>query len=162
MKTPVYVKMDAPEELLLSEGVCRQLSIINYHPEVQSSTSAKQTKLLDHVREEGVIVPTVRICLVQDIRLTPDECVTAEVQMDGDVAMQMQLPLAEGDKMFIEKRGLQMVDVVVPSSKDGMALVSFVNHLCITQKLEKGMEVSRAQPVDVVKEMDKEVINCFS
>ena len=43
--------------------------------------------------------------------------------MDSDVAMQMQLLLAEGDKTVIEKRGLQMVDVVLSSSKDGMALV---------------------------------------
>ena len=60
---------------------------------------------------------------MQDIRLTPDECVTAEIQMDSDVAMQMQLLLAEGDKTVIEKRGLQMVDVVLSSNKDGMALV---------------------------------------
>ena len=32
--TPVYIKLDAPEQLLLSEGVCRQLGIITYHPEV--------------------------------------------------------------------------------------------------------------------------------
>ena len=37
IKIPVYVKMDAPEELL-SEGVCRQLSIISYHPKVQGSS----------------------------------------------------------------------------------------------------------------------------
>ena len=30
--TPVYVKMDSPEQLLLSEGVCRQLGIVSYHP----------------------------------------------------------------------------------------------------------------------------------
>jgi len=35
MKTPVYVKMDAPEELLLSEGICRQLGILSYHPHVE-------------------------------------------------------------------------------------------------------------------------------
>ena len=34
MRTPVYIKMDAPEQLLLSEGVCRQLDIISYHPGV--------------------------------------------------------------------------------------------------------------------------------
>ena len=34
MKTPVYVKMDAKEQLLLSEGVCRQLGIVTYHREV--------------------------------------------------------------------------------------------------------------------------------
>ena len=35
MTTPVYVKMDAHEPLLLSEGVCRQMGIISYHPEVK-------------------------------------------------------------------------------------------------------------------------------
>ena len=34
MWTPVYVKLDATEELLLSEGVCRQLRILSYHPTV--------------------------------------------------------------------------------------------------------------------------------
>lgn len=34
LKTPVYVKLDAPKQLLLSEGVCRQLGIISYHPEI--------------------------------------------------------------------------------------------------------------------------------
>ena len=34
MRTPIYVKMDAPEQLLLSDGVCCQLGIITYHPEV--------------------------------------------------------------------------------------------------------------------------------
>lgn len=35
MVTPVYIKMDAHEPLLLSEGVCRQLGIIHYHPSVK-------------------------------------------------------------------------------------------------------------------------------
>lgn len=34
MVTPVYIKMDAHDQLLLSEGVCRQLDIVCYHPEV--------------------------------------------------------------------------------------------------------------------------------
>ena len=34
MKTPVYKKADAPEQLLLGEGVCRQLGIVSYHPKV--------------------------------------------------------------------------------------------------------------------------------
>lgn len=35
MKTVVYIKMDAREQLLLSEGVCRQLGLVMYHPDVQ-------------------------------------------------------------------------------------------------------------------------------
>ena len=33
--TRVYIKMDAHDELLLSEGVCRKLGIISYHPDVK-------------------------------------------------------------------------------------------------------------------------------
>ena len=35
MKTIIHIKMDAPEPLVLSEGVCCQLSIINYHLDVK-------------------------------------------------------------------------------------------------------------------------------
>ena len=34
MKTSVYIKMDAYDQLLLSEGVCRQLGIISYRSDV--------------------------------------------------------------------------------------------------------------------------------
>ena len=34
MSTPIYIKLDAPEQLLLGEGVCRQLQMVTYHPSV--------------------------------------------------------------------------------------------------------------------------------
>ena len=34
MRTPVFIKMDARDPLLLSEGVCHQLGIISYDPGV--------------------------------------------------------------------------------------------------------------------------------
>ena len=43
MNTPVYVKMDTPEPLLLAEGVCRQLKIISYHPDVTTGNSQRRT-----------------------------------------------------------------------------------------------------------------------
>ena len=42
MKTPVYIKVDAPEDLLLSEGVCRQLGIIKYHPLITRKGSERR------------------------------------------------------------------------------------------------------------------------
>lgn len=33
--TPIYIKMDAHDQLLLAEGVCSQLGIIEYHKNVQ-------------------------------------------------------------------------------------------------------------------------------
>ena len=32
--SPIYIKMDAHEQLLLSEGVCSQLGIVEYHQNV--------------------------------------------------------------------------------------------------------------------------------
>ena len=42
MVTPVYIKMDAHDQLLLSEGVCRQLDIVSYHPEVEDLNCQKK------------------------------------------------------------------------------------------------------------------------
>ena len=36
MRTPIYIKVEAADKLLLGEGVCRQLKIITYHPSVSS------------------------------------------------------------------------------------------------------------------------------
>ena len=38
MTTPIYVKMVDKEQLLISEGVCRQLGIVKYHKEVPGDT----------------------------------------------------------------------------------------------------------------------------
>ena len=42
LTTPVYLKMDSPDGLFLSEGVCRQLGIINYHDEVRPVKDSKK------------------------------------------------------------------------------------------------------------------------
>ena len=41
MRTPIYVKLDAADQLLLGEGVCRQLKIISYHPYVLGKRSRR-------------------------------------------------------------------------------------------------------------------------
>lgn len=53
MKIPVYIKMDAFDQLLLSEGVCRRLSIINCHPEVRKWNWSKLKPMSQSDNEEG-------------------------------------------------------------------------------------------------------------
>ena len=53
MNTPVYIKLDAPEQLLLAEGVCRQLGIITYHPLVSDGKPR---------RTEKSVMPTTPRC----------------------------------------------------------------------------------------------------
>ena len=66
--------MDAREQLLLSEGVCRQLGIVHYHEQVVPG---------DKQRAQ-VYVPTVRVRLVQTVKLRPDESVVAKVRLVGN------------------------------------------------------------------------------
>ena len=81
MCTLVYIKADAHEQLLLSEGVCRQLGILQYHTSVepwrggkkrnQSTTRTSHTDAQDQSAEQTAGVPTVRVRLAQSLRLLP-------------------------------------------------------------------------------------------
>ena len=53
MRTPVYVKMDAKDQLLLSEGVCNQLRIITYH----SVVSDTQHDVPDQLSPSVIVFP---------------------------------------------------------------------------------------------------------
>ena len=65
MRTPVYVKLDAADQLLLGEGVCRQLRIITYHP----SVTGKKSRL---IKSDHTTTPTA--CAGQiDLDLTSRE-----------------------------------------------------------------------------------------
>ena len=81
MKTCVYVKMDAPEQLLLSEGVCRQLGVIRYHPEVKlgNVTVKAESNAVGDCK-----IPMVRVKLVRDISLLPNQHVMAEVTLQRE------------------------------------------------------------------------------
>ena len=67
MRTPVYVKMDAHDSLLLSEGVCHQLGIIKYHPRVGVDPPTIQSSSPD------AHVPVVRVGLIHSLRI-PEYC----------------------------------------------------------------------------------------
>ena len=77
MRTPVYIKMDAKEPLLLSEGVCRQLQAVEYHPSVTSAPHGKRPS----ANTTPPIPATVK--LVRSVRVPPRSSVVASVQVDG-------------------------------------------------------------------------------
>ena len=59
VNTPVYIKVDAPEPLLLSEGVCRQLKVISYHPLVSGKKPRKPLGAAEPPPGEASPPPTV-------------------------------------------------------------------------------------------------------
>ena len=70
MVTPVYIKMDARKQLLLSEGVCRQLRIIYYYPLVKphgKNTEEQKPTTSNEKSEATIEVSTVSVNLVESL-----------------------------------------------------------------------------------------------
>ena len=87
MCTTVYLKMDAREPLLLSEGVCHQLGIISYHPNVGTSLPATSVSDTTEPSAPVVTVPVVRVHLVKSTRLLPLQSKMVAVQLEKDLGL---------------------------------------------------------------------------
>ena len=98
MRTPVYIKMDAQDQFLLSEGVCRQLGILSYHHswrggrrkhvQQQASDASPQTETQDNTsttsednQEQEATVPMVRIKLLQSMHVLPHQSKIVEIDL---------------------------------------------------------------------------------
>ena len=68
--------MDAGGLLLLSEGVCRQLRILSYHPQICSKKASNKGDIV-------AIVPMVRVSLVQSLRLPSEQSSLMHVKLEG-------------------------------------------------------------------------------
>ena len=79
MCTPVYVKMDTKDQLLLSEGVCNQLRIITYY----SAVSDNHQDVPDQP-SPSVTIPCVRVKLLQTTRIPPLQSTNVTVQFNKD------------------------------------------------------------------------------
>ena len=99
--------MDAQEQLLLSEGVCRQLNIVTYHPSIEPS------KVPDKDSDGDALVSTVWVCLVQSLRLPPHQGAVVPVCYEENVEQFQQL-LVEAEQEF---DGLIIESVVIMPQK---------------------------------------------
>ena len=129
MCTPVYIKADTHNQLLLSEGVCRQLGILQYHASVepwrggrkrnQSHPSAEATaqatpcstpeRSQHSYGNSEVGVPTVRVRLLQSVKGA-----TVAVQVEGNTQKEPQSFLLESD----QDAALQVQDCLIRVQKD--------------------------------------------
>ena len=72
MCTSVYIKMDAQDQLLLAEGICRQLlGIVNYHPEVETWRGGSEGRDKSNNSDGIVTVLLVRVSMLQSVHVLP-------------------------------------------------------------------------------------------
>ena len=160
MTTPVYIKMDAEEQLLLSEGVCRQLGIIQYHPDVQPWRHRKKNSAVVPAGSDaptdppgaGALVPTISIKLVQSLRLPPGQCTVVPVQVEG--ARDGAPLLLEPTQAFEQEIGLELSDTLLQSSADGLAQAVVANTSGFTQRVDPGTLMGQAEEVTLVDYLD--------
>ena len=151
MKTPIYLKMDAREALLLSEGVCRQLGIVNYHSHVSPGNAHREKTAGD------VLVPTMRVQLVETLKLRPQESVMAGVRLVGNGTAgqhSSELMLLKTDEELGAEMGAHIASGLVKSSSNDVVQVLISNSHSFTQKIQEGIEIGGAIPVELVRPTD--------
>ena len=150
MKTTVYIKADAHDQLLLSEGVCRQLGIVTFHPMVQPQKVKKRQR-------ETSLVPTVRVNLVKSLHLLPHQSAVVQVNFEGAGGELKQPMMVESGETAAQTSGLTVEDAVTAQREDGCAQLVITNSWGFTQSLPEGTCVGHAEAVEVVDcELDVE------
>ena len=140
LTTTVHIKMDANTQLLLSEGVCRQFGIITYHPSLTSGRKKNQ--------KETTIVPSIRVRLIQALKLPPSQSAVVPIRVDS-CTEEGQTLLVEGQHLS-EDTGLVLEDALVRTSPEGAALLVISNMTGLTQKAPAGTVVGEAHVAEVV------------
>ena len=142
MSTTVYIKMDAVDQLLLSEGVSRQLGIVTYHPSVIPRGAAK---------------PKVAVVsLVQSLKLTPGQSALVPVELEPLEAVRDQVLLIQGEHL-IEQTGLVLEDAVVHTPRDGTTHLVLTNMSGLTRRVPGGTVVGEAQGAVVITPEPRQV-----
>ena len=162
MSTDVYVKMDACDQLLLSAGVCRQLGIITYHPDVhpwkngkdelamQPSDDQKEANETTSEEDEtrDVRVPQVRVRLLQTVRVLPQHTRNVKVQMDGECRSGEPM-LLEPD-FTLEESGLQINRAILIPDVSGIAVMRLTIPTGYSCKIAEGSNLGVAEEITLV------------
>ena len=113
--------MDAVDQLLLAEGVCRQLVIASYHADVEDLRGgSKQGET--HLNKNGT-VPVVRANMLQSVRVLPYQSVLGTIQIDNELKASALLLL----QSELSGVGLQVEKSLLTVQDNGTAHVSLVN-----------------------------------
>ena len=93
----VYVKMDAQEQLLLSEGICSQLGLVTYHPEV-AATHVQGLPAEDREPTKLLQIPVMSVQLASTIPVLPHSAARADICILQDGPYPRPL-LVKGDRI---------------------------------------------------------------
>ena len=153
LKTPVYVKMDSPDPLLLSEGVCRQLGIIVYHDDVFPIVRVDSN--CDKTKDSHSTVPAVKVSVIKDVCLLPHQSITVLAQTHGKLK-DPPLLIEQGDQ-FAMDTDLQLQDTLVQPLSGNTVPITLSNPHGYSCCVTRGSVVGYAHSVAVIEPPIEEV-----
>ena len=141
--TPVYVKMDALDQLLLSEGVCRQLG---YHSSVERwRGDSRQGK------SPQSQVPTVQVNLVQSVRLLPHQSKVVEIQMTPATNLDQPLLLEPLPIPLRNEVSLDVDTALLRTTAEGTAQIVVSNFTGQVCSMGGGSLIGNASVVSIIE-----------
>ena len=146
MCTPVYIKMDVQNWLLLAEGVCRQLGIVNYHPEVETWRGGSKGRDNSNSSDGIVTVLLVWVSMLQSLHVLPHHSKLVTVKVDGEITTSGSLLLQPEESMA----GLLVEESLVTVQDDSTctANVSLVNLAGFTQTIDNGTTIHTISEIE--------------
>ena len=151
MTTPVYIKFDAHDQLLLS-GVCRQLGIITYHPSAEPWRGGRKSAEHQPTKptEENVNVPRITIRLISSLRILPQKGVVIPVHVDKVTRDSSSVPLAfEADRTLYDSSKIHVQDSIICSDDNGIAYLLVENTGGYTTVLDEGVGIGTVSPAEL-------------
>ena len=147
MCTPVYLKMNTHDPLLLSEGVCRQLGILKYHPDVKPREEVPGSEDSKSVSATEAAVPMVRVQLVESTKVLPQQSTAVSVKLDG--CRGSTGPWVLEPDLGLGMSGLCMEPSLLEVVQDE-AQVIVTNPTGFTQRLERGFHLGTLEKAEAV------------
>ena len=148
--TSIYIKMDAHDQLLLSEGVCSQLGILEYHENVWPGRELLSDS---STTSGGATVPLVRtfcVCLPEPVIIPANKTTVVPVRVELDNDINSVPLLLEGNRATSKETGLIIERALLKPSDDGTACLKIHNVGGFTERIEEGALLGDAEETCVV------------
>ena len=150
------MKTEAPDPLLLSEVVCRQLGIIHYHPNVKPLDGNGETEAAKQsIQTCSKQMSESKVKMIQTVRLPAQHTAVIPVKIDGNEGTL----LLEPNPTLVDTLGIE--DSLLEADQGGTAMVVVSNRGKISHLLKQGEEIGTIRKVNVVKFPDKNVDPTF-
>ena len=125
--TPIYIKMDVHDQLLLSEGVCSQLGILEYHKNVWPGRELVTDELNTSGEAVVTLVRTFQVSLLEPVIIPANKSTVVPMHVESDTNINSVPLLLEGNGATCKETGLIIERALLQPSDDGTACLKIHN-----------------------------------